>query len=141
MNALKLGALVLGIVLPSAALADVDVAARVAARSHYFGVENVNQWNGEIDRDKVIISWFSVSSYAVAAKGRVFLLDSYIYRLSDTPGYVPTTLQELVDLDPEAIFIGHGHGDHANNAAYIAVQTGARIFGAAEHCDAMRGDA
>jgi hypothetical protein len=76
MNALKLGALVLGIVLPSAALADVDVAARVAARSHYFGFENVDQWNGEIDRDKVIISWFSVSSYAVAAKGRVFLLDS-----------------------------------------------------------------
>ena len=50
-------------------------------------------------------------------------------------------MQELVDLDPEAIFIGHGHGDHADNAAYIAVQTGARIFGAAEHCDAMRGDA
>jgi hypothetical protein len=69
------------------------------------------------------------------------LLDSYIYRLSDTPGYVPTTVQELVDLRPEAIFIGHGHGDHADNAAYIAVKTGATIFGAAEHCDAMRGDA
>jgi len=141
MNALKLGALVLGVVIPSTALADTDVGARVAARSHFFGFENVNQRNGRVDRDKVIISWFSVQSYAVAAKGRVFLMDSYIYRLSDTPGYVPGTLQELVDLDPEAIFIGHGHGDHADNAAYIAVQTGARIFGAAEHCDAMRGDA
>src|SRR5262245_36794345 len=68
-------------------------------------------------------------------------MDSYIYRVSDTPAYVPTTVQELVDLKPEAIFLGHGHGDHADNAAYIAVKTGARIFGAAEHCDAMRGDA
>jgi hypothetical protein len=141
MKALMAGALVLGAVMPSAVLADTDVGARVAARSHFFGFENVDQKNGRVDRDKVIISWFSVQSYAVAAKGRVFLMDSYIYRLSDTPGYVPTTLQELVDLDPEAIFIGHGHGDHADNAAYIAVQTGARIFGAAEHCDAMRGDA
>lgn len=141
MKALMAGALVLGVVMPSAVLADTDVGARVAARSHFFGFENVNQRNGRVDRDKVIISWFSVQSYAVAAKGRVFLLDSHIFRLSDTPGYVPTTLQELVDLEPEAIFIGHGHGDHADNAAYIAVQTGARIFGAAEHCDAMRGDA
>jgi hypothetical protein len=141
MNALKLGALVFGVALPSAALADTDVGARVAARSHYFGFENVDQENCRVDPDKVVISWFSVQSYAVAAKGRVFLMDSHIFRLSDTPGYVPTTLQELVDLDPEAIFIGHGHGDHADNAAYIAVQTGARIFGAAEHCDAMQGDA
>jgi hypothetical protein len=86
MNALKLGALVLGVVIPSTALADTDVGARVAARSHFFGFENVNQRNGRVDRDKVILSWFGVQSYAVAAKGRVFLMDSYIYRLSDTPG-------------------------------------------------------
>lgn len=115
--------------------------ATIAARSHFSGKENVNQRTGAVDRDKVIISWFSVSSYAVAAKGRVFLLDSYIHRRSDTGGYVPTTLQELVDLDPDAIFIGHGHFDHADNAAYIAILTGARIFGAAEHCDAMDRDA
>ena len=71
----------------------------------------------------------------------MFLLDSYIFRLADTRAYVPTTVQELVDLKPEAIFLGHGHGDHADNAAYIAVKTGARIFGAEEHCNAMRGDA
>jgi hypothetical protein len=72
----------------------------------------------------------------------VFLLDSYIYRLADTPtGYVPTTVQELVDLTPAAIFIGHSHGDHADNAAYISTKTGAHIFGAAEHCAAMQLDA
>jgi hypothetical protein len=141
MKLLRLVALALAVAIPSAALAAQDNAAMVAARSHFFGVENVDQKSGKVSKDKVILTWFSVSSYAVAAKGRVFLLDSYIYRLADTPAYVPTTVQELVDLKPEAIFIGHGHGDHADNAAYIAVKTGAHIFGAAEHCDAMRGDA
>jgi hypothetical protein len=45
-----------------------------------------------------------------------------------------------VDLNPEAIFLGHGHGDHSDNAAYIALKTGAKIFGAAEHCVAMTAD-
>lgn len=145
-----LGALLASVAVPSIAPAhnskhhqpDPALAARIAARTHYFGAANVDQRTGRIDEDKVIITWFSVQSYAVAARGRVFLLDSYIYRLADTPnGYVPTTVQELVDLKPEAIFIGHGHGDHADNAAYISKKTGARIFGAFEHCAAMQLDA
>src|SRR6478609_2148049 len=111
----------------AAAPADPDL---IKARSHFFGFENVDQKTGEVDPDKLIISWFSVQSFAVAVRGRVFFLDSYIYRLADRPAYVPTTVQELVDLKPEVIFIGHGHGDHADNAAYIALKTGARIFGA-----------
>ncbi len=117
------------------------LAAMVAARQRIFGPENVDPKNGRMDRSKVIISWFGVASLAVAAKGRVFLLDSYIYRMADTRGYVPVLLQDLVDLNPEAIFIGHGHGDHADNAAYISKLTGATIYGAAEHCAAMQGDA
>lgn len=113
----------------------------VKARQHFFGAENVSERTGRVDRSKVIFSWFGVESFAVAARGRVFLMDSYIYRLAETRAYVPATVQDLVDLKPEAIFIGHGHGDHADNAAYISVKTGAKIFGAAEHCDAMRGDA
>jgi len=77
----------------------------------------------------------------MAIRGHVVLLDSYIYRMADRPSYVPTTLRELVDLQPEAIFLGHGHFDHADNAAYIAGLTGAEIFGAAEHCTAMAADA
>jgi hypothetical protein len=143
MKLCRIGALALAaaLAMPAFAKHDEDRAALIAARSHFFGADNVDQKTGKLDEGKVILTYFSVSSYAVAAKGRVFLLDSYIYRLADTPGYVPTVLQELVDLKPEAIFLGHGHGDHADNAAYIAVKTGARIYGAAEHCDAMRGDA
>jgi hypothetical protein len=144
MRSWKIAWLTVGIALSTLAstvLAAPDLSATIAARSHFFGKENVDQATGDVDKEKVIITWFSVQSYAVAARGHVFLLDSYIYRVSDTPSYVPTTVPELVALRPEAIFIGHGHGDHADNAAYIAVLTGARIFGAAEHCDAMRGDA
>lgn len=123
-----------------------ESAETIAARQHFFGFENVNARDGSIDENKVIFTWFSVQSYAVAVRGRVILLDSYIYRVADAPppdtyAYVPTTVNELVALKPEAIFIGHGHGDHADNAAYIAVKTGARIFGAFEHCETMRADA
>jgi len=120
--------------------------ATIAARQHFFGFENVDRRTGSVDKNKVIFTWFSVQSYAVAVRGRVIFLDSYIYRVADAPppdvyAYVPTTVQELVDLKPEAIFIGHGHGDHADNAAYIAAKTGAKIFGAFEHCETMRADA
>ncbi|WP_342050438.1 MULTISPECIES: hypothetical protein [unclassified Cupriavidus] len=118
-----------------------QLAAMVKARQHFFGPENVDERTGKVREDKVIFSWFSVASFAVAAKGRVFLLDSYIYRLADKRAYVPATVQDLVDVRPEFIFLGHGHGDHADNAAYIAKLTGATIYGAAEHCDAMKGDA
>jgi hypothetical protein len=114
--------------------------AQIAARTRVFGADNVDPRSGRVDKDKVIASWFSVTSLAVAARGHVILMDTYIYRIADKPGYVPVVLQELVDLKPEAIFIGHGHFDHADNAAYIGVKTGAHIFGAAEHCAAFQGD-
>jgi hypothetical protein len=58
------------------AQANDDLAALVAARSHFFGIDNVDQRTGAVDKEKVIISWFSVSSYAMAARGHVVLLDS-----------------------------------------------------------------
>lgn len=141
LNAMCVGAALLAATAASATNPAEASSALVAARSHFFGAQNVDQKTGEVDKEKVILTWFSVQSYAVAARGRVFLMDSYIYRVSDTYGYVPATVPELVDLKPEAIFIGHGHGDHADNAAYISVKTGAKIYGAAEHCVAMRDDA
>ncbi|MBI3028072.1 MAG: MBL fold metallo-hydrolase [Candidatus Rokubacteria bacterium] len=114
---------------------------RVAARQHYFGVENVDPVTGNVRKDRVIFSWFSNTSLAVALKGRVVLLDAFINNRQDTPGRTPTTLNELVALKPEAIFIGHGHFDHAELAGYIAAVTGATIVGAPEHCDMARGDA
>ena len=74
-------------------------AAMIAARKRLFGPENVDPRNGKVDEKKVIVSWFSVASLAVAAKGRVFLLDSYIYRMAaNRNGYVPLVREDLVDV-------------------------------------------
>src|SRR5271170_1030456 len=109
--------------------------AMVAARSKIFGPENVNQKNGEVNTSRVIISWLSNASFAAAANGHVMLLDSYVTRLEIAPGRTPFVIQDLLDLMPEAILLGHGHFDHADNAAYIAQETGATIYASPETCD------
>lgn len=115
--------------------------ALVKARQHFFGAENVNPITGLVNPDKVIFSWFSISSLAAAFRGRVVLLDTYIDSREDYPNRVPTTLAELVALQPEFIFIGHGHFDHADTAGYIAAVTGATVVGTAEHCAQVKSDA
>lgn len=119
--------------------------ATVKARQHMFGFENVNASTGVVRADRVIISWLTTTTFAVAANGKVFLLDGYINEdivVSDgSRKRTPTGLQELVDLNPEWIFIGHGHSDHTNYIANVAYRTGATIFGAEEHCTAMQKDA
>jgi L-ascorbate metabolism protein UlaG (beta-lactamase superfamily) len=112
----------------------------VKARRHFFGSENVDS-AGRLRRDRVVLSWFSVASVAAAIDGHVVLLDTYIHKAEDRPNYVPTTTNELVALDPEAIFIGHGHFDHANTSGAIAARTGALVIGTPEHCDQAKAQA
>ena len=116
-------------------------AAVIAARQKIFGLENVDPRNGKVREDRVVFSWLTNASFAAAVKGHVLLLDTYVTRLEVQPGRTPLVIQDLVDLDPEYIFIGHGHFDHADNAAYIAQQTGAIIFASPETCDNMAIDA
>jgi hypothetical protein len=112
----------------------------VEARKHFFGSENVAA-DGSLPAGRVILSWFSVGSFAVALDGHVVLFDSYIHKGEDRPGYVPTTTAELLALRSEAIFLGHGHFDHAKNAGVIAARTGAVLVGTPEHCDQARTEA
>src|SRR5689334_23084026 len=119
-------------------------AALVRARQKFFGVENVDA-KGRVDSAKVIFSWASNTTYVVAAMGHVFLLDSYINRpeLPTAPldtRRTPILPQDFVDARPEAIFLGHGHGDHADNAAFVAKWTGATIYASPETCDVMQLD-
>ncbi|MDN3919397.1 MBL fold metallo-hydrolase [Roseateles violae] len=122
-----------------------SLAATIKARQHMFGLENVNPANGDVRRDRVVISWLTTTTFAVAANGKVFLLDAFINDddIVTPPARkrTPTGLQELVDLKPEWIFIGHGHGDHTDYVANVAYRTGAMIFGAQEHCAGMQVDA
>jgi len=112
-----------------------------AARQKIFGLENVDPKSGEVREDRVVFSWLTNASFAAAVKGHVLLLDTFVTRLEVQPGRTPLVIQDLVDLDPDYIFIGHGHFDHADNAAYIAQQTGAVIFASPETCDNMAIDA
>lgn len=119
--------------------------ATIKARQHLFGFENVNASTGAVRSDRVLISWLTTTTFAVAANGKVFLLDAYLNEdIKVTDGgrkRTPTGLNQLVDLNPEWIFIGHGHSDHTAYIANIAYRTGATIFGAEEHCTAMQRDA
>ena len=112
----------------------------IAARQKFFGVENVDSATGAVARDRVLVSWLTNTTYAVALKGRVILLDTFATRLEVTPGRTSFVIRDLVDLKPEAIFLGHGHSDHADNAAYIAGKTGAEIFASEETCPVMHFD-
>jgi hypothetical protein len=113
----------------------------IAARQKIFGVENVNAKTGKVRDDRVIFSWLTNATFAAAIKGHVLMLDTFVTRLEVTPGRTPFTIQDLVDLQPEALLLGHGHFDHADNAAYIAQQTGAVIYATPETCDNMHIDA
>jgi hypothetical protein len=116
-------------------------AAMIAARQKIFGIENVNATNGKVRDDRVVFSWLTNATFAAAMKGHVVLLDSFVTRLEVMPGRTPIVIQDLLDLKPEAIFLGHGHFDHADNAAYIAQETGAVIYATPETCDNMKIDA
>src|SRR5689334_5346021 len=119
-------------------------AALVAARQKLFGVENVDE-KGRVDKEKVIFSWATNTTYVASVLGRVILLDSYLSRpeLPTSPidrRYNPLLPKDLADAKPEAIFLGHGHGDHADNAAYIAKWANATIYASAETCQVMQLD-
>ena len=119
----------------------------IAARERFFGAENVDAVSGEVRADRVIFSWVTNASLAVSIRGRIVLLDTYINRPELPPAggaadlrRSPISIQELVALAPEAIFLGHGHGDHADNAAYIAKLLDIPIYTSPETCDAMQAD-
>lgn len=118
----------------------IELQSTIAARTKIFGLEHVNPLTGQLPSDKVIFSWISNSTFAAAIEGRVILLDTFITRLELNPGRSPVVIKDMLDLFPEAILLGHGHGDHADNAAYIAAKTGALIYTTEESCEIMQRD-
>ncbi|WP_280446863.1 MBL fold metallo-hydrolase [Nocardia brasiliensis] len=109
----------------------------VAARQRFFGADTVDAATGAVRADRVVLAWVGCTTYALAMGGSVFLLDAWVPRLTN-PGYVPATPQDLADLAPEAIFIGHGHFDHAGDAGQIAQACGAVVYGTADHGVSIR---
>src|SRR5947199_1523821 len=128
----------------SVTLAAVDSAV-LKARQKFFGIDNVDINTGAVKKDKVIASWATNTTYVTSILGRVVLLDSFIQRpeLPTAPidrRMSPVLPQDFIDVRPEAIFLGHGHGDHADNAAYIAKWTNAIVYASPETCTVMQAD-
>jgi hypothetical protein len=73
-------------------------------------------------------------SGAVSFHGRIIMLETYVPRLEVQPGRTPFVIKDLVDLQAEAAFYGHGHGDHADNGASIAAKTGMTLYMSPEAC-------
>lgn len=111
-----------------------------AARIKVFGAENVDARTGALPKDKVVMSWLTHTTMAISVQGRVVLADSYIARLETRPGRTPFVIKDVVDLKPEAILIGHGHGDHADNAAFVAAKSGAKLYASEETCGVLQAD-
>ena len=110
----------------------------IRARNLIFGTENVDQRTGQVDKDKVIFSWLTNATLAASVKGHVILLDTFVHRSEVVPGRTPFVVEDLVSVNPEAAFIGHGHGDHADNAAWLGSKLGIPIFASAETCTDLR---
>jgi hypothetical protein len=118
----------------NAAQTPVTQADVVKARIKVFGPEHVDPKSGAVNKDRVVFSWLGHNAGAVSLQGRVIMVDAYVPRLEVTPGRTPFVIKDVVDIKPEAIFIGHGHGDHGDNAAFIAAKTGATLYMSPEAC-------
>jgi hypothetical protein len=130
-NAIVVALAMLGAAPSALAAADPEM---IAARQKFFGFENVDAVTGDVDKNKIVVSWLGHITAAVSIRGRVIMLDTYIPRLEVTPGRTPFVIKDVVDLRPEAAFIGHGHGDHADNAVFIAAKTGMTLYMTPEAC-------
>src|SRR4051794_17859972 len=89
----------------------------IAARQHFFGIDNVNPRTGAVRTDRVIMSWMGVSTFAASFNGHVVMLDGYLaYGRNGTWGsskeYIGTSPEEYAAINPEVYLFGHGHSDH-----------------------------
>jgi L-ascorbate metabolism protein UlaG (beta-lactamase superfamily) len=76
---------------------------------------------------RLTIRWLGCTNYELAYRSQVILLDTYYDRgpRNRSIGFTAEQVRRA-----NAIFIGHGHGDHMSDAVQVAAQTGARVIGA-----------
>jgi L-ascorbate metabolism protein UlaG (beta-lactamase superfamily) len=75
----------------------------------------------------LVLRYFSYGNYEVAYRGKVLLFDAF-YDNSRSPIAEPTGLKESDIKRADAIFIGHTHLDHYEDAPAVAKRTGASVY-------------
>lgn len=113
--------------LPAASAVSAEVQ---AARDRILGEDATNP-------AQVKLWWVGVSSFIASMGGHLFLFDAW-EPVGLQADYVPIGREELAAIRPEAIFIGHGHFDHAADAGYVAGNTGAALVAGATVCATAR---
>lgn len=93
-----------------------------------------------VEPGTVKLWWFGVSSFVASGGGRLWLFDAW-EPIGIQRDYVPVGRDEIAVLKPEAIFIGHGHFDHAADAGFIAGRSGAVVVGSEAICSTAQADA
>jgi L-ascorbate metabolism protein UlaG (beta-lactamase superfamily) len=85
--------------------------------------------------DLLAVRWIEGPNMELTYNGQIILLSAYFYRGPDFPN-MTVDPKEVKKVD--AIFLGHGHGDHMLQAAQIAKQTGAKIYAQAITIDLLK---
>ncbi|MGH2688112.1 MAG: MBL fold metallo-hydrolase [Actinomycetota bacterium] len=92
------------------------------------------------DPDQIRLRWFGVANFVASFGGHVVLLDGWVPR-GVYSGYVPTTVDDLIAVRPEFVYVGHGHIDHMGDVGHIAAATGAKVVASPEACQRAKSDA
>jgi len=103
------------------------------ARVKFLGRANVAPGGGLL-ADRAVFSWVGASTFVASIGGHLVLLDAAIQRGVFSGGYIPATVQDLIDTRPEAILLGHGHYDHAADLVQILRSTDAKLVANSQVC-------
>lgn len=83
----------------------------------------------------LVLRYMGASNYELSYRSTILLLDAYYER---TPRARPLGVLPADIRKASAILIGHGHSDHIADAAQLAAQTGARVFGGPPSIEYLR---
>lgn len=120
-----------------AGLSGAQRAQAAKIRTKYFGAEHVDPRTAAVDCSHFYVSWLNNSSLAVSMNGHVGLFDAFFP--THHPGYIPTDAWEEGDIQPEYLFIGHGHYDHAQEVPRVLNRSRRTVMvGTPEHCEQIR---
>jgi L-ascorbate metabolism protein UlaG (beta-lactamase superfamily) len=84
----------------------------------------------------LLVTWYGTAGFRIESGGRVVLIDPYLSRNAEARPALPFGPEGVTEGD--AIFLSHGHFDHAADVPQIARQTGARVYCSAQVVGVLR---
>jgi len=79
-----------------------------------------------MEGDLAALTWLGTAGFRIEVAGCVLLIDPYLSRPAYARPRLPLTLSDMGPID--AIFLSHGHFDHALDAPRVAARSGAWVY-------------